>query len=180
MSSEVLLLLFVFLVLPLIEGMVRKARVKREQAEGRSAPSRSAPRQTSPPVPRPPPPAWDEDEDEEEEEDEVVVVARPQAPPPLPRPLPPVRQPVRQPVRPPMRLPVRRAPVAPPAELVLARQARAARLQHAVTDQRQREGAHRRRPHARTTRALSRPSSVRDAIVLSTVLGPCRANDPYS
>lgn len=176
MSSEALLLLFVFLVLPLLKGLIRKARVRREQAEGRSAPSRQAPRQAprqaSPPVPRPAPPAWDEDEDEEEKEDEVVVVARPQAPPPLPPPIPPVRQPLRPPVR--------RAPVAPVAELVLARQARAARLQRAVTDQRQREDAHRRRPHAGTIRALSRPSGVRAAIVLSTVLGPCRANDPHS
>ncbi|MDP1571207.1 MAG: hypothetical protein Q8L86_14530 [Vicinamibacterales bacterium] len=176
MSFEVLLLLFVFLVLPLIEGMVRKARIRREQAEGRSAPGRQAPREGAPPVRRPPPPpAWDDDE---EEEDEVVVVARPQAPPPLP----PVRPPMRQPARPPVHrapAPVR-ATAAMPAELVLARRARDARLQRATLDQREREHAHRRRPHARTIRALSRPSSVRAAIVLSTVLGPCRANDPYS
>jgi hypothetical protein len=167
MPVEVLLLLFVFIVLPLIEQAVRKARQERERAAsgGRApAPARPAPVRRVP-----------DDWDEEEEEEEMVVVARPQVPPPLP-PAPVAAQPVpRQgPPRPP---PPRPAPVRRP----LPREVRLAQISRMrqMADAGPPAAATVQRRHALPLPELRTTRSLRRAIVLQAVLGPCRANDPY-
>jgi hypothetical protein len=170
MSVEVLLLLFIFLVLPLIEQLVRKARQKQEEA-GRSAPAGTAPRPQAPR--RPEPDAWDEEEDEE---DEVVVVAPPRVPSSRPpasvrRPPVPVRH---QP--PPVRRPVpAAAPPEVPREVLLARQARARlRLDETGRSDLALAQSQRRRVYIPE---LHGAHSLRRAIVLTAVLGPCKANE---
>lgn len=170
MSFEVLILLAIFFLLPLVEQFVRKARTKQEQARP-SAPPRQAPR--PPARPQPARDAWDDEEDMGDEEPEQVAVSRPVPPPP---PLPPVRR-APQPVR---RAPVAVARAAVPREVHLAREARAARMRLAGPDPGDLILAGQRRRRLRMAAELSRPAGLRRAVVLMTVLGPCRANEPYS
>ncbi len=171
MSFEVLILLAIFFVLPLVEQLVRNARKKQEQQQGRPpAPPRQAPR---PPVRQQPArDAWDDEEDPDDEEPEPVAVSRPVPPPP---PLPTVRRAPQ---------PVRRASTAAraavPREAHLARAAREARMRLAGPEPAELSLARRRRRRMRMAAELSQPAGLRRAVVLMTVLGPCRANEPYS
>jgi hypothetical protein len=180
MSFEILLLLFVFLVLPLLEQLVRNARKRHEQA----APPDAATRPPRPEAPRRPmPEEWDE---ALEEEEEVVPVRVPPPPPPVTRPAP---EPVRQPAPPVQRVPAGARPKmprdifrgrpAPPREVLLARQAREARLRTAAADPGDPHVLRRRRRRARLAGELAHPAGLRRAVVFMTVLGPCRANEPY-
>ncbi len=130
MSFEGFLLFAFFILLPLIERLIRSAR---QRQAGTPAPSTTRPVRTAPPAPRPP----------------VAESSPPMAS--LPD-IPPVPVSAREnasiedaPVRPIAREPRRKAPIAP------------------------------RAPLRGLDRLFGKPRDLRRAVVLMTILGPCRA-----
>jgi hypothetical protein len=170
MSVESLIFLAIFFLLPLIERLVERNRRKRQPAPPerhdeldpmQPAPPRPRPRAEAPapsrPVPPPPP---------------VPVETR--RPEPEYRPAPP--QPKRPAARP--RLPVRQ----PEPEVMPAEVLRAVRSRERAIAQRAATAAATlaRRPPAGAARQavgriLRNPRSLRRAIVIATILGPCKA-----
>lgn len=165
MSFEALLLLLVFIVLPLIEQAIRNARRKRE---GGAPAARREPAPQPARAPQAPGP-FDEDE---ENDDEEAFATRPPAPPqrPTPRPAPGPAPVVHRPSPPPA------PPV--PADVLLAARARLDRLAPSASPELA-AGRARRLRRVRLPE-LRRPASLKRAIVLQAVLGPCRANDPHA
>lgn len=172
MSGEILLLMLVFIVLPLIEQAIKNARQKRDDG--------AAPRRQGPPA-RPAPPRAPEpfDEDEDEEDEEPAWVARPPVPPPLPPTPPPAPRQAPRPAPAAHRAPPPARVVPPvPVEVLRAQRARLERLAVSASPELA-SGAARRQRRVRLPE-LRRPASLKRAIVLQAVLGPCRANDPHA
>ncbi|HUF24693.1 MAG TPA: hypothetical protein VMN81_11230 [Vicinamibacterales bacterium] len=155
MSIELILAIIFFGLLPLIERLIRAAR----EREGGTA------------RPAPPPwePAGEEWEPAEEEEDEPYVLEPPPMPMPAPRmPAPRVEKP-RVPALKPAPVTPRMAPSRAPSRVT----AHDRRTDDAF------KGARRRRGRRDIAAALHSDAGLRRAVVLMTILGPCRALSPY-
>jgi hypothetical protein len=137
MSIELIVLLFVFVVLPLLQQLIRAARQMDQRTPGRAAAETAS-----------------EYEPETEEWEELEPPPRVLLPPTPAVPRPTAREqhkllPV--PARPPAQAATRRAAPAPAAR-------RSARRHKLVA-------------------SLRNPRGLRNAFVLATILGPCRANE---
>jgi hypothetical protein len=143
MSIELLVLLFVFIVLPLLQQLIRAAR-QRDQPTPRRTPAQ-------------PPSAYEPEMEEWEEMEEMEPPPRVLLPPAPAVPwLPATEQhklfeAMTVPARPPARAASRLATPAPAAR-------RSARRHKLVA-------------------SLRKPRDLRNAFVLTTILGPCRANE---
>lgn len=166
MSIESLLFLAIFVLLPLIERLMRRQPPPIDDVDAEDETDVPQPRpQPGPrrrPVPRP--------------IRQTGRPAPPMPPPPMPRPLPP---PVPPPVQP---LPPVTARPAVPRELSDAVKAtkravavRTDMLPMAATRKSSRDA--RRRT---VIRALRTPRTLRSVMLLTTIMGPCRAQAPYT
>ncbi|HEX6322904.1 MAG TPA: hypothetical protein VFZ36_04195 [Vicinamibacterales bacterium] len=156
MSIELILAIIFFGLLPLIERLIRAAR---ESQEGGTA--------------RPAPPPW---QPADEDDDETYVLE----PPPMPAP------PMPAPSVPAPRVPAPRLdqPRAAATRVPLASREAPSRAPSRVTAHDRRtddafRGARTRRSRRDIAAALHSEAGLRRAVVLMTILGPCRALSPY-
>ena len=174
MSIEQLLFLLLLVGVPLLERLARavRERAAREPVESAPEPVPPAVRRPPPPVPRPEPAATGPERGGGE-----LPRPRSASPPPVAPPLPASTPPS---------LPPPARPPAPPQVLPQARERAAAERLRAAERQR---AAGRERMRGPAPRVRARPSErpaarrvidlgdLRRAIVLTTILGPCRALD---
>jgi hypothetical protein len=156
MSIELILAIIFFGLLPLLERLFRAAR----EREGGTA--------------RAEPPPWEPSGDYEDDEDE----AYPMEPPPMPAPrVPAPRMPAPRMPAPRVEKPTVR-PVPAPPRLAPSRAPSRVTAHDRRTDDAFR-GGRRRRGRRDIAAALHSDAGLRRAVVLMTILGPCRALSPY-